>query len=234
MGTRTVLELVQEFCGLRGLPVPSALMGATTAAVVQYRALLNETLREAVAYPWPAVKVQSTFTSVATANQGELETLFPGFNGFVKDSLWMSPQVIPIRGPLTDSSWAALTALGISGPPYSFWLSGGSLYFTPTPAAGNTVTAIYTTDYRYFNGTTPKRELTEDSDTCIVPDRILLAGLQAFWAKAKGLTGWEKDLTRFESAVSQELAPSLPTFNLGDSNMKTGPRIFIPPGSWLT
>lgn len=234
MGTRTVLELVQEFCGLRGLPVPSALMGATTASVVQYRALLNETLREAIAYEWPEVKIQTTFTSVATANQGELETLFPGFVGLVKDSMWMSPQVIPIRGPLTDSSWAALTALGIAGPPYSFWLSGGSIYFTPTPPAGNTVTAVYTTEYKYLNGATPKRELTDDSDICIVPDRVILAGLQAFWAKAKGLSDWEKDLARFQSAVSQTLSSSLPTFNLGNSNMKTGPRIFIPPGSWLT
>lgn len=233
MGTQTVLQLVQEFCGLKGLPIPAALIGSNQASVVQYRALLNQVLREAISKPWPETKVQASITTVADADQGNINDLFPGWVGFVKDSMWIETQTIPVRGPLTDSSWAALTALRIAGPPYSFWLGGEHLYLTPTPPAGNTLTAIYTTDYKYFNGTTPKFELTADTDTTIVPDRVIIAGLEAYWAKTKGLD-WKDLMADFEASISYSLSSSLPTLSLDRTGDTTRPHIFIPPGSWMT
>ena len=234
MGTQTVLQLVQEFCGLKGLPIPAALMGSNATSVVQYRALLNQVLREAISKPWPETKVQASITTLATADQGNVNTLFPGIVGFVKDTIWIETQTIPVRGPLTDSSWAALTALQIAGPPYSFWLGGEHFYLTPTPPAGNTLSAIYTTDYKYFNGTTPKLELTDDQDTTVVPDRVMISGLCAYWGKIKGLDGWKDDMAAFHADISYSISNTLPTLAMDTQGDTTRPRIFIPPGSWMT
>lgn len=231
MGTLSVLALVQEFCGLRGLPVPSALIGSNETSVVQYRSVLNAVLREALGKPWPETKVRGTFTTVGTASQGALATLFPGFDSFVKDTLWLESETIPIQGPLTDSSWQALTVLGISGPPYSYWLSGGNLYLTPTPTAGMTGSAIYRTDWKYFDGASPQQSLTADSNTTIVPDEVLLAGLEAVWLKVKGLS-WQSSWNDFQDKMAHAIAVTSPTLQLDAAPNLNRPSIFIPPGSW--
>lgn len=231
MGTLSVLALVQEFCGLRGLPVPSALIGSNETSVVQYRAVLNAVLREALGKPWPETKVRGTFTTVATASQGALTTLFPGFNSFVPNTLWLDSETIPVQGPLTDASWQSLTVLDISGPPYSYWLSGGNLYLTPTPPAGLTGSAVYRTDWKYFAGASPQLALTADSNTTVVPDEVLLAGLNAMWLKVKGLS-WQADWNDFQGKMAEAIAQTAPTFQLDAAPNMNRPGIFIPPGSW--
>ena len=231
MGTLSVLQIVQEFCGLRGLPVPSALVGSNETSVVQYRAILNAVLREAAEKPWPETKVRGTFTTVATANQGVLSTLFPGFSSLVKDTFWLDSETLPVQGPLTDATWATLTALDISGPPYSYWLSGSDLYLTPTPPAGLTASAIYHTDWKYFAGASPQQSITLDSNTCVVPDDVMLAGFEAIWLQKKGLS-WQAAWNDFQSKLAHSLAPTQPTLQLDAPPNLTRPSIYIPPGNW--
>lgn len=232
MGTLTVLQIVQEFCGLRGLPVPTALFGATETSVVQYRAVLNAVLREAAEKPWPETKVRGTFTTVATADQGALSSLFSGFGSLVKDTFWLDSETLPVQGPLDDATWAALTTLQISGPPYSYWLSGGNLYLTPTPPAGLTASAIYHTDWKYFDGGTPQQTITADSNTCVVPDDVMLAGFEAIWLQKKGLA-WQAAWNDFQSRMAHSLAAAQPTLQLDNAPNIARPNIYIPPGNWM-
>lgn len=232
MSTLSVLGLVQEFCTLMGLPVPTALVGSTDQAVAQYRAILNGVLREAGSASWPEQKVRGTFTSVATADQGALTTLFPGLSQLVDNTLWLDSETIPVRGPITDSMYAALTALDISGPPYSYWLSGGHLYLTPTPPAGVTVSGIYRTTWKYYNGTTPLEALAANTNTTFVPDDVVLAGLQALWKKQRG-QAYAEDWNLFQGAIAREVAATAPRLALDDTSHAARPSIFIPPGNWL-
>lgn len=232
MSTLSVLGLVQEFCTLMGLPVPSALVGSTDQAVMQYRAILNGVLREASAAAWPEQKVRGTFTSVATSDQGALSTLFPGFSQFVDNTLWLDSQTIPIRGPITDSMYASLTALDIAGPPYNYWLSGGHIYLTPTPPAGLDVSAVYRTSWRYYNGATPSETLVADTDTVLVPDDVVLMGLQALWKKQRG-QAYGEDWNLFQGTIAREIAATAPRLALDNTDVGARPSIFIPPGSWM-
>ncbi len=233
MAALSVLQLVQEFCGLQGLPVPTALIGSNEASVVQYRAITQAVMREAGRAPWPEKRIQGTFTTVATPSQGMLTTLFPGFETLVNGTLWLNGETLPIRGPLTDSSWAAITALEISGPPYSYWLSAGSLYLTPTPPAGLVCSALYTTDWLYYDGTSPQQTLSADSFTVLIPDDVFLMGFEAFWRKAKGLA-YSNEFNLFQDRIGKALAPNLPVLALDNSPEMARPMIFIPPGSWMT
>lgn len=233
MSSLSVLGLVQEFCGLQGLPVPTALVGSNESSVVQYRAIAQAVVREAGRAPWQEKRIRGTFTTVATASQGALSTLFPGFEAFVPGTLWLESETLPVRGPLTDSSWAALTALEISGPPYSYWLSAGLLYLTPTPPAGLTASALYTTDWLYYDGSSPQQMLSADSNTVLIPDDVFLMGFEAFWRKAKGLA-YSNEFNLFQDRIGKALAPTLPTLALDNSPEMARPMIFIPPGSWMT
>lgn len=231
MGTLSVLGIVQEFCSLRGLPVPAALLGSNETSVVQYRAILNAVLRDAAEKPWPETRVRGTFTTVAAANQGALSTLFPGFGSLVKDAFWLDSETIPVQGPLTDSTWAALTTLQISGPPYSFWLSGGDIYLTPTPPAGLTASALYHTDWKYLDGSSPQQTINADSNTCVVPDDVMLAGFEAIWLQKKGLA-WQSAWNDFQAKMAHSLAPNQPTLQLDAPPNLARPSIYVPPGNW--
>jgi hypothetical protein len=232
MSTLSVLGLVQEFCTLMGLPVPTAIVGSTDQAVLQYRAILNAVLREAGSASWPEQKIRGTFTSVATSDQGAITTLLPGFSQFVDNTLWLDSQTIPIRGPITDPMYAALTALDIAGPPYNYWLSGGHIYLTPTPPAGLDVSAIYRTAWRYYNGTIPSENLSADTDTTLVPDDVVLMGLQALWKKQRG-QNFQTDWNLFQGTIAREVAATAPRLALDNTQLANRPSIFIPPGSWM-
>lgn len=234
MSSLSVLELVQEFCGLQGLPVPTALVGSNETSVVQYRAIAKSLLRDALGfgYKWPERKIRGSFTSVATANQGALSTLFSGFEALIPDTMWLESQTIPVRGPISDSDWAALTALNIAGPPYSYWLSGGNLYLTPTPPAGVAISAVYYTNWLFYDGASPQRDLTDDANTVLISDDVFLLGFAYAWRKVKGLP-YANEYVIFQDALSRALSPILPTLALDSQNLGARPQIFIPPGSWV-
>ena len=120
MGTLTVLGLVQEFAALRGLPVPSAVVGAQDRSTAQLKAVLNEVLRKLQRYSWQEQKVKGTWLATPFANQGQLVDLLPGYSSIIDGTGWAEDRKIPLIGPITDAEWAAQVALQLSGPPFRF------------------------------------------------------------------------------------------------------------------
>ena len=229
--TMTVLEIVQEFCEGQGLPVPAALVGSSDRSTLQFRAILRAVARDAGSVSWPEQKLRDSFTTVATSDQGLLTDLFSGFSEFIPGTLWIESETFPVNGPLDDQSYAALTALGLEGPPYSYWLRQGHLYLTPVAAAGLTFSAIYRTTYLFKSGATPSEEIATDGDVFLLPDEVVLLGLEAHWRRRKGMS-WTAEYSAFEGEISKKRAPNLPTFRLDSCSDGRKPGIFIPPGNW--
>lgn len=227
----TALGIVQEFCALQGLPVPSALVGSSEKSIAQYRAILREVVRELLTCAWEEQKVRGTFSATTTNLQGVLTTLFPGFVEFIPNTLWSVTNDMMVKGPITDADWAGLLALDISAPPYSYWIAGGSLYISPIPSSGESFSAIYRTNYAFTNSGSPSGTLVDDADTLNFPDEVVLSGFEAVWREKKGLP-YAAARNRFDSYLSKALAPVSPRFQLDSSSPRTGPGVFIPPGSW--
>ena len=231
MGTLTALGIVQEFAGLRGLPVPSALVGATDKSTAQYRAILNEVVRKLQGYKWESQKIRSTWMAVATSDQGALATLFPGFESLVYNTGWATTRKIPLIGPLTDTEWATQNALSLVGPPYKFWISQGHIYITPVPTAGETYSVIYQSNYGYFSGGGAVADLTTDDDTLLFPDDVVLKGFEARWKKVKG-EPYVDDEGEFLDLIGKRKAPTSPALQLDVTLSNMTPRIYIPVGDW--
>lgn len=232
MGTLTALGVVQEFCGLRGLPIPTALVGSTEKSVAQYRAVLSSAVRHLLQYRWEQQKIRLTFTAVATADQGLLTTLFPGFESLVPDTGWAMTRKIPVTGPIPDTEWAVQNALSLVGPPYKFWLGEGKMWITPTPVAGESYSFIYRTLYGYANGTVPQETLTADTNTLLFPDDVVLKEFEWNWKKQKG-ENWQDDYNFAIGLIAKEKSKDgLPNLSLDRTIGNVQPRIYVPVGNW--
>jgi len=234
MGTRTALELITEYCNLRGLPTPAALVGSSDKSTAQLKVVLQQTVRKLLALRWETQKVSIALTAVAANNQGALTTLFPGYAGLVADAAWATSRKIPIIGPIPDAEWATQNALSLVGPPYKYWLGEGNLQITPVPTAGDTLTFYYYTRYGYSASGVPQENLTEDGNLVLFPDEAVLAGIEAYWLKQKGMP-YETEMNEFLGIIAREKArDGAPKLGLGASSANVQPRIYIPVGNWLT
>lgn len=229
----TVLALVQEFAALRGLPVPSALFGATDKDTSQLRAVVSGVVRECLACSWQEQKIRITWLSVATADQGNLETLFPGYDSLVQNSIWNMDRKIPVTGPMTDQGWAVENALELAGPPFKCWVSQNHLFLSPVPDAGETFSGIYFSSYGYAAGGVPQPTFTADSNTLLFPDHVVIKGIEYLWKKQKG-EAYVDDYNDFMGIIAKNKTNAgMPALALDSpNNPGLRPSIYIPIGNW--
>lgn len=229
----SILQVVQEYCGLRGLPVPTSIVGSTERSAVQYLSVLKAVGRKAGQYNWQRQKVQGTFTAVAQANQGKLTTLFPSLSALEPGGMWNISRKIPVRGPVSDAEWAVQTALKLAGPPFVSWISQNQLFLSPIPEVGEVFSAIYQTVYYYADSMgSPKGVISADTDTFLFPDDVALKGFEAVWKKQVG-EAYIDDENEFLDLISKgKLNGGMPTYRLDSPTTAPGPRIYIPIGNW--
>lgn len=235
-----VLQLVQEFCGKKTLPVPTAVIGNTDVGVVQIRYLLDETLREMGKYKWNEQKIQTTFLTVASENQGTFSAILgPGFIGPDFDSLifatmWDQTLRRPIFGPVSDEMWSNLQSFPASGPIYQFKVFGDSLHIFPAPPAGDTVYLIYQSKYPVADAATgtPKAAITVDTDLFLLPDDVVSRSLDYRWKRQKG-EPWEVDFNEYTDLLAKALnRTGQPNIHLDSARFKLTPGIWVPAGDW--
>lgn len=236
MGTSTVLQIVQTFADKMGLPYPLALVGATDKTNRQYRALMREAIQDLSEYRWQEQTVQGSFTSVASQDQGELPTLFPGYLTLKQNTLWDNTRHMRIFGPLSDAIWEALQTLPNAGPEYQCYVQGNHLFVSPALPAGDNIIGIYTSRYVVITDTTGvlKEFVTADNDRLVFPDNVVQRCFEYKWRKQKGEAGWEDDYNDFMGLLAKNIANAGSTTVSLDATPYRGPQpgIVIPPGSW--
>lgn len=236
---RTLLQLVQEFTKRTGIKYPNAVVSSTDPQIQQVQALLNEEIEELLEGPTLQVMVKEfTFAATAVEDQGAIDTLCgEPHRSILNEILWNRTSKLPIFGPLNASDWQLQKAMGITGPAVQYRIRGDRLLMMPVPTAGH---AIYGEFVRMYSvvataSTTPTKEFfTVDTDFCVIPDRLLIAGLRWRWKREKGLpyaedkARWALMLANYtlKTGTKKKLSMS------GDNSDTVRPGIVIPAGSW--
>lgn len=230
----SLLTTVQDFCAENGLPVPSAVMGATIADVVQYRALMKRLVTELSQYNWTQQQVRKTFTTIAAQDQGALTSLIGAdYRGIVQSSVWDETLRRPLIGPITPASWEAQQAIPVTGPVTQYRIEGGRFKMIPAPPAGRTIGLIYQSSYGVTDANgVPKATFTDDSDLIVFPDVVVAKGLDYLWKKKKG-EDWADLYNEYIGLISKNvIKDTAPILYLDQPNQNIRPGIWVPAGSW--
>jgi hypothetical protein len=169
-----------------------------------------------------------------------LDTLAGGPVRYILNQiLWDRTQRLPILGPLTAQRWQQYKAFQITGPIIQYRIRGNRLLILPNPVAGHTIAGEFC-QRRTISADgvlAPSKEFfTADTDVCIIPDRVLIAGLRWRVKREKGLT-YAEDLRRYETIVGgyclKDSTGATVTLDDCDSGQILKPFVIIPSGSTI-
>jgi hypothetical protein len=235
----SVLSIVTTHCQVHGLNVPSSVVNSSNAGVNQILGLITELVDEIMDQDnYQAATVEKTFALTATEDQGALTTLLGA------DYKYLHPETLfdrtlrrPLYGPLTDKEWQEIKALVNPGPFYKFRLRGDHLLINPTPAAPlSTVACEYASTYGVkSSGGTLKAAITLDTDTFVLPEMLIRAGLKYKWKRTKSLPYAEDETDYYgmlNNYIARDKAPRTYRLDCNDSNILK-PGVFVPAGNWL-
>lgn len=231
----TLLTLLTYFANRTGIPAPASVIGSSDPETLQMLRLLEEEGNDlALRGNWGALTIDVTHTTVASEDQGAIDTICPtSFRYIINDTTWDRSTRLPLF-PVDVTDWQAIKATISSVQPYRYLLQGGHFYVTPVPAAGLTWAWSYMSSAWILNGSSKVRYFVADTDTMLLPDDLLLAGLRWRWLKEKGLEYAELFAT-YEKMVTQYLSTERPRPRLNMSpDMSNAPGIYVPAGSWIS
>ena len=232
----TMLSMIQQVCAEIGLPQPNAVATSTDSQLLQMMALLNREGKElAKRIAWQALRKETSFTTVATESQGSINTIAPGLNYIVNNTIWNRDLKRPVFGPLDPQRWQQLEALTLRGPWNEFIIRENTLRFIPAPAAGQPcyfeyITKNWCTD---STGATGKTAFTADDDVPLLDDDIMTMGLIWRWKQAKGFA-YAEEFSTYERLVANAAGRdgSKQTLNMADTRYDMFPGIVVPSGNW--
>jgi hypothetical protein len=232
----TLLSLVQKVLQRFGLPTTNTVVGTTDGRITQMMALLEEEGQSLAArHTWNGLQTEAVITTNGLEDQGNIETLAPGYNYIRNETLWDRTHVLPVLGPLSDKDWQGLKAISNTGPRYQFRLRGNNLLVLPAPAVSHTFAFEYQSDNWILDvdGTTTKDSFTADTDTFRIPEVLLLSGLRWRWAAEKGLE-YSELFNNYEYQVKDAIARDggRKTLHSDFEHIHQAPGIYIPNGNW--
>lgn len=240
----SLLTIVTKFVQRTALPAAATVVGNTDPQVKQILTILEEECIELAArHPWRALVNECTFTTLATEVQGTFLNLGTGtaannLRYILNNVMWNRTLGIKVWGPVDPQDWQALKAMIGSGP-YSQYRIRGSisaqahLLFNPAPAAGDTIAFEYMTNNWCLNGSVPTAVFVADTDTLLLDESLVSAGLKWRWKKEKGLT-YAEDFNSYERMVENAIGRdgTKKTLYMDGPCTDVKPGIFVPPGSW--
>ena len=232
----TLLGIVRRFFDITNIgDTPNAVIGTTDQQVKQVRAIL-ETEGNTLSGRgmWTQQIFEATHTTVATESQGNLSTICDNPRYILSDTAWDRTENLPLQ-VIDARGWQAEQGFAATSPRYSIRLRGKELISTPTPVAGNTWAFEYVT-WNWIlddDGSTYKQYFTDDQDTFLLPEPILLQGLRWRWKKEKGFD-YAEDFQTYEFMVKEELGRQrVPKVIRMDTTVRESvPGVVVPQGSW--
>lgn len=228
------LTLVQSVFKRLGLNTPASVVGNTDRQVIQVLELCNEAGQEtARRYPWQALLAVGNFTTVATESQGSVQTIAPGLDYIINDTIWNRSLRRPVFGPKTPQTWEQQKAFAINGPWSNYRIIGDTLAMYPVPAAGQDCYFEYISKNWVTTGSSTSSTWVLDADTPLLDNNLLV--LDTIWRfkQAKGLE-YAEDFNKAERLCADLMARDGGKDWLSLTNTKYDiyPGIVVPAGSW--
>jgi hypothetical protein len=238
-----LLQLIQEFCKRRTLPVPASAISNPDPGVMQLVGMMNEFVEDLQTRKvWQRNTFETTFVSTAAEDQGDITTLCPyGYEEILWETFFDRTQRLPVRGGLSPAEWQARKAFNVTGPWYQFRLRQNRLLFTPALPVNHTIAFEYNSSYFIKDATilpplagAYKQYWANDLDTCTLGDSIPLTWLMYKWAERKGFD-YAEAFNSYERLIAVKSArDAVPMkVNISDTFCELRPGVIVPSGNWL-
>lgn len=234
-----LLEIIQEFCVLRGLPRPTVVMQSQDDQLLQIVGMANWVCRDLTRrHDWQVLTFEAVWPSVAGEDQGDIETLFPyQFKAILGETLFDRTRRLPLLGPKSAKKWQGLKALPFASPLYQYRITGNRLRVIPAMPAGHTLACEYSSKgcvKDVVELTAPyKSGFTKDDDTFLLDEQLLFLGLNYRWRAEKGFA-YSTEFQDYEVGISNIFSRdgTKPTLSMDGGDLSARPGIMIPIGNW--
>lgn len=190
----TLLTIIEGAADEIGIERPATVISNTDPQVRQLlRAASQEGKHLASVYDWEILQKEGSVTTAAQESQGVMTTIASDFDRFSNDTMWNRTTSEKIYGPLTDVQWQREKSDVTSGVTNWFRIRGGTLLFTPNPAASQSV------KFEYFSknwvdlnsGATPAvadgSAFNNDANTVVFDEELMTLGVTFRWLQGRGL-----------------------------------------------
>lgn len=155
----------------------------------------------------------------------------------LNDTGWDRTNRWPLLGPKTPQEWQSFkSGIVYAGPRERFRILNNSFAINPPPPNGLTFALEYISSgwVVSHNGGTNKPRYTNDAETSVFRDSLLITGLKSMWKAAKGLDA-SFDLSEFRAILESDKAQ-----DRGASTLSLSPNVGsvlmttdqIPDGNW--
>lgn len=200
-----------------GVTPPTSIIGSSDPNAPLFLRRANQVGRElAKRHDWQKLKVDFTFTSLATEAQTALPSAFQRFLPYVE--MWNRSLAQPYSGPTDDYTWGRIKGMSYTAVTPGYWrIIGGGIEITPAPTAGQTIAIPYISKnwVRPSGGTgsTDKAYFTVDTDSSLIDEELLALGIVWSWKSSKGFDYAEFMATHereMERACSRDRGPQAP------------------------
>lgn len=186
-----------------GLPPPTSIAGSSDPNAPILLALANEEGRElARRHDWQGITVDYTVASLAaelqTALPSDYERLLP------YPELWNRTSSQKYSGPTDVRTWGQIKGTGVTTGAPGWWrLLGGALYITPAPSAGDTLAFPYVSkNWVLPESGSNKDHFTIDTDTALIPERLIALGIVWRYKMSKGFD-YAEHMATYEREVER-------------------------------
>jgi hypothetical protein len=234
----TLLTVVQDICRVNGLNVPNIVVSSLDSTILQLLGLANELVESMTdESKFQAFTYEALHTYLPQEDQGSIyDIASSGLLWINSETLYDRTLKRPIFGPLSDRDWQMIKAMPNPGPFYRFRLRQDHLLIAPVPTAPLSLIAFeYASSYGVKDslGAT-KPYFTADTDTFVLPEKILKRGLSYRWKQAKGLP-YQADETAYYSLLNNAIARDKvkSSYDLANTErLVVRPGIIVPSGTW--
>lgn len=208
MPVRTLLQIATQALGELGLPSFPAIVGNPNQTAAQCLALLNAEGEELADLEgaWPDLcgvqNIQMVPGQEAYAFPTDILYYRSG-TGWDKSTHW------PVWGPVSAQDWQWYQnglAVPYPYPGLRYRLMNGQMHFVPVPTSADTVVFEYcSANWVRAADQTTKPWFTADTDTPLLPDRLLILGLKWRLLAAKGMN-YAEERAAYDAAVPRKHA----------------------------
>ena len=198
-----LLQIVQSVCKQLALPQPSGAFSENDDMVEQIVILTQEAGDDLMRdHDWSTLTVVRSFTATNDQVQNEPPSASVAFDRFAQNSgVWDLNNKRKLSGPKTPLEWQRVLIDNLNGVDKAWTLIGGSLNIFPVPESTDSFTYTYITkNWIRLDGRSQVDDVsawTDDSNTPLMPDRLIKLSTIWRWKQAKGLD-YAEDMATFE------------------------------------
>ena len=231
----TCLQIIQSACKRIGILSPNAVVSSSDQQIIQLLEICNEEGQEqATRYPWEVLQTETTFTTVAAQIQGAMSTIAPNFDYIVNNTIWNRTLRRPVYGPRSQQDWQQQKAMQINGPFNSYRIIADSINFYPNPVAGQTCAFEYISKNWLTKSVGGGSSFwTNDADTPLLDDQLIVSGTIWRWKQIKGLD-YSEDYAKYERRINDRMSKDggKDKLSLNGVNYDIQPVVLVPAGNW--